>query len=312
MKKKLSNIRTSILSVGMTGLLLFSFIPANASFANDTSSDYEYDQDSEDDEYYDDDESTESAADSQKCDPALSIKTKSKTYKDSVLKKTKKRFKVKVKNAVSENDNYNEESLSLSYEKVSGDDSLTVSEDGTVTVKKGTEAGKYTITVKVSSSETENFTESTDTKKITVKVKDTEAEAKKAEYDAKVAEFISDSRFKDNASYGVISPKLSSYSCVGCCAYAADFVKYVFGASGPRAGSSFSSVSSIQDGDVLRFVNGQHWVVVLYRDGNQLTTAEGNWAGKVVVSDSAYSIKNGTVYRSGSKFRTFDIGYHYL
>ena len=61
---------------------------------------------------------------------------------------------------------------------------------------------------------------------------------------------------------------------------------------------------------MIKVVNKQHWFVVLYRIGNKLVTAEGNWGGKVVISDSIYTVKGNKIYRNGKKFRTFSIGYH--
>ena len=135
---------------------------------------------------------------------------------------------------------------------------------------------------------------------------------KNSNYDQKVANFRNDSRFKNGVTWASGQrPKLSSYGSSGCCAYAADFVAYVFGKNNLTDGTKFTNPSSIKSGDVLNFSGGQHWVVVLYRNGSQLTTAEGNWGSKVVISNSAYTIQNGSVYRNGAKFRTFVKGYHY-
>ncbi len=129
---------------------------------------------------------------------------------------------------------------------------------------------------------------------------------------SKLTDFINDSRF-DNASSWSSSkrPVLSSYSSSGCAAYAADYVKYCYNKNSPRSGQAFYSASEIRSGDVVIVKNSQHWIVVISRNGNQLTTAEGNWSGKVVVSSSAYTVQNGKLYRNGKQFRTFDVGYHY-
>lgn len=100
-------------------------------------------------------------------------------------------------------------------------------------------------------------------------------------------------------------------SCSGCAAYAADYVKYCYGKSSPRSGQAFYSAGEIRTGDVVVVTGSQHWIVVVSRNGSQLTTAEGNWGGKVVVSSSAYTIQNGRLYRNGKPFRTFSVGYHY-
>lgn len=146
------------------------------------------------------------------------------------------------------------------------------------------------------------------------------AETEKAEkpdhdpdYVKKVQSFISDPAHQNGADWGPSArPILSNYDAESCCAYAADFVKMVFDVNSPRGGTPFYNASEIRDGDVIYMVDSKHWFVVLYRDGNALTTAEGNWfGGKVVVSSSAYTIVDGTIYREGAKFRTFNTGYHF-
>jgi uncharacterized protein YjdB len=130
-------------------------------------------------------------------------------------------------------------------------------------------------------------------------------------YDQKVQGLTKDSRFRNGAAWAASkTPVLSTYGSSGCCAYCADFVKYVYGKQ-LNASSRYTSASSIKSGDVIHFSGGQHWVVVLYRNGSQLTTAEGNWGSKVVISSSAYTLNGGSVYRNGSRFRTFVEGYHY-
>ena len=130
-------------------------------------------------------------------------------------------------------------------------------------------------------------------------------------YTKKVNAFISDKRWKNGAKWtDAQKPKLSSYTAWGCCAYTADFCKYVFGKSSYRSGKKFSSPKDIKAGDVIKVTGPEHWFVVLERNGNKLKTAEGNWSGKVLVSSSTYTIKNNKLYRSGSPFRKFSAGYH--
>lgn len=132
------------------------------------------------------------------------------------------------------------------------------------------------------------------------------------DYSKKVNSFLNDSRFKNGATWkSSQQPKLSSYKGSGCCAYAADFTKYVFGKSAPTNNSSFTNPKDIRAGDVIKVTGSQHWFVVLERNGQSLKTAEGNWGGKVVVSSTAYTVKNNTLYRNGKKFRTFSAGYHF-
>lgn len=132
-------------------------------------------------------------------------------------------------------------------------------------------------------------------------------------YTQKVNSFINQSAYRNGAGWSASKkPLLSSYGSSGCAAYAADFVKYVFGKSSPRGGSAFYSASQIKAGDVIIVSGSTHWLVVLERNGNRLKTAEGNWGGKVVVSDGTYTVVNGQLYRSGKKFRTFSVGYHFM
>jgi hypothetical protein len=133
-------------------------------------------------------------------------------------------------------------------------------------------------------------------------------------YDSKVSSFINTAKWKNGASWGYYQrPTIGGGNGIGCYAYANDFIKYVYGKSGSfeGTGTAFYSPSGIRSGDVIKVTNSQHWFVVLYRNGNKLTTAEGNWGGKVVVSSSAYSVSGNTLYRNGKKFRTFSVGYHY-
>ena len=131
-------------------------------------------------------------------------------------------------------------------------------------------------------------------------------------YTQKMNEFISNDKWKNGAAWEAAKkPTISGYVGSGCCAYAADFVKYVFGSDKLRDGSSFSNPSEIRSGDVIYVSGTDHWFVVLGRNGNQLTTAEGNWGGKVVISDTAYTVNGNTLMRNGAKFRTFETGYHY-
>lgn len=120
--------------------------------------------------------------------------------------------------------------------------------------------------------------------------------AKSNSYTQKMNAFISDSRWKNGASWSASkSPILSSYSSKGCCAYAADFAKYVFNNNSPRGGVRFSNPSEIRSGDILYVSGSSHWIVVLERNGNSLRTAEGNWGNKVVISSTAYTVNGNTL-----------------
>ena len=99
----------------------------------------------------------------------------------------------------------------------------------------------------------------------------------------------------------------------GCCAYAADFVKYVFGKNSPRDGVLFKNINQIRKGDLIVATGPSHWIVVVGRKGNSLNTIEGNWmGGKVDRSNGAYTIEKNRLYRNGKPFRTFAYGYHFM
>ncbi|MBR6960827.1 MAG: hypothetical protein IKH76_10155, partial [Clostridiales bacterium] len=110
--------------------------------------------------------------------------------------------------------------------------------------------------------------------------------------------FINDARWTNGISWGARSPKISSWSSSGCCAYCADFVKYCFGNDSPSSGTPFYSESEIRAGDVI--FTGGHWFAVLKRSGNSLYVAEGNF-------DSVVRI--GWNYSAGSIGMA--VGYHY-
>lgn len=131
-------------------------------------------------------------------------------------------------------------------------------------------------------------------------------------YSNKVTAFINDARWKNGAVWSANQmPKVSGHQSWGCCAYAADFAKVVFGKSSQSSGTPFNNVSSIKAGDVIHVNNSTHWFVVLDRIGDQLITAEGNWGGKVIISSNTYSIVNNTIHRNDKEFRPMITSYHY-
>ena len=144
--------------------------------------------------------------------------------------------------------------------------------------------------------------------------------------------FSKDSRFKNGVSWG--SSKRTqyntSYSAQGCCAYAADFLKFMYGQTNLNtAGRKYTSASNIKAGDIIHLraipksgkTGWGHWFVVLQRNGNKLVTAEGNASGRVLVSSTKYYVKNGTLCGCGKQTSkesdkvmlalTFDYGRRY-
>ncbi len=124
---------------------------------------------------------------------------------------------------------------------------------------------------------------------------------------SKVQEFITDSRWcvgttYDNSTSGKL-PQTTGLG-TGCNAYARDFVQYVYGKS-LTAGSKYTNISELRAGDVV-YVTPQHWMVILERNGNNVTVIHGNWTGGKVCQ-SSYTISNNKI---GTQ-KTFSYGYHY-
>ena len=132
---------------------------------------------------------------------------------------------------------------------------------------------------------------------------------------AKMESFIKDSRWKSGISWGDNQkPKLSTWSSVGCCAYAADFAAYVYGSTSKAWTASgftkYTNLNEIRAGDIIHTSN--HWFVVLSRNGNTLRTAEGNFDDKTRVCSDGWGIKSGKLYNlKANSAATFEYGYHY-
>ena len=158
-----------------------------------------------------------------------------------------------------------------------------------------------------------------------------EQDTKKAAYDEAVQEFLNNTKYQHKAKWpGSAEPEKSSQICWGCCAYAADFVKIVFDHSSTHDGERFSDPNNIRPGDVIHVNEGyyydaegklkeqkSHWLVVLDRDGDNLTVAEGNWTvgdqeGVVRVSDDVYTVENNTFCSKGKPFRKIVDMYHHM
>ena len=157
-------------------------------------------------------------------------------------------------------------------------------------------------------------TQKTTTTQATTKTTSSSNNSANTNFVQKGNKFLSDARWRPGTVYGSKQkPKLSNYNCQGCCAYAADFVKYVFGKDSPRDGVLYKNINQIRKGDVIVVTGSSHWIIVVGRNGNSLNTVEGNWmGGKVDRSNGAYTIVSGKLYRNGKPFRTFAYGYHFI
>ena len=135
------------------------------------------------------------------------------------------------------------------------------------------------------------------------------------DYNAKIHQFINHDWYKNDSQWGW-----------DCAAYANEFTNFVFGKD-RTAGRLFINANEIQAGDVVHLVGSpNHFFVVLARNGNNLTTIEGNYSkikdrrnpknnnryGKTVYSTTAYTVVNGQVLRNGKESKSFDYGHHFL
>lgn len=138
--------------------------------------------------------------------------------------------------------------------------------------------------------------------------------SKKAEKGS-VSKFLADSRWKNGVKWGDNQrPKLSTYDSLSCCAYTADFAKYVYAKNSPKAGTAFYKTSQIRANDIIH-VSG-HWLVVLSRNGNTLKTAEGNVqmdnTRKVHVANGKWTIKGNSLKNKYEKnSRGLIEGFHF-
>lgn len=133
----------------------------------------------------------------------------------------------------------------------------------------------------------------------------------------KMDSFVNDSQWSNGTEWGgKVGPQLSKYKSSGCCAYAADFAKYVFDKDSPRDGTPFSDLNDIRPGDILEF-DAPHWFVVLERNGDNLKVAEANVGNprQVRVSNLYNITSSNTVTIDWGKSKTqytLKKGYHFM
>ena len=149
-----------------------------------------------------------------------------------------------------------------------------------------------------------------------------EAAISAATYAERVSAFLTDARWQTGTPWGYYQrPKVSSWSSIGCCAYAADFATYVYGSPSAWNTSDFQqfySAGEIRAGDIIYVQSGtnEHWFVVVSRTGNKLYTAEGNCrvgdTDQVYVTDRKYYIEGGQLKNNFSNAGyTYFLGRHY-
>lgn len=165
------------------------------------------------------------------------------------------------------------------------------------------------------------------TAKITVTTKDGKKTAictvtvKKAlTYTQKVNNFLADSRWKPgNKWLGTQTGYLVKDRSWGCCAYATDFVKYVYNVNfytDTKYKTKYTSVSSIKTGDIIytnKNKSTQHWMVILKRSGNKIEVAEGNIPVNGIgrIRKATYTISGKNICKGSTVYKVFSEGYHF-
>lgn len=205
---------------------------------------------------------------------------------------------------------------------------------GTYFVKSSVEANEnYNSASVVSkliiekSSETENSDEvktsesNEDKSENTENSSSTSSSSVDSEMAERIASFISDSRWCNNASYGFITPLLwPERQSWGCCAYSIDFIIYVHGKQiPPGQGETYYNFDEVKVGDVLYQYEGaynEHYVCVCAIEGDQYLIAEG--ALNNVCASVGWYTRNGNTLTPNSDnvdpypgTFTFGEGYHF-
>ena len=125
-------------------------------------------------------------------------------------------------------------------------------------------------------------------------------------------DFIHDPEHTDGVYWDIKqTPKLTNGGATGCASYCVDFSKYCYDKGALTSSDSYTDPSEIRAGDIIHLTSpgSGHWFAVLRRDGDNLYTAEGNWASYTVVSPYHYVIEGDDVL--GSRHH-FDVGYHFI
>ncbi len=127
------------------------------------------------------------------------------------------------------------------------------------------------------------------------------------EYDARAKQMTEEYAFRSGRPWGKMFPSiLGNSGCFECAAMAADATTYMFDGS-LGTGEEFTKASEIRSGDVVHFKS--HFIFVIYRNGSQLTTIEGNINQVVGQSTKRYSVV-GDKFMAGGQVREFTHGRH--
>ncbi|MBP5321012.1 MAG: hypothetical protein J6334_08480 [Kiritimatiellae bacterium] len=130
-----------------------------------------------------------------------------------------------------------------------------------------------------------------------------------AAYKVRAAEMLAEHAYRQGRPWGTMFPALlTKEGAYECAAMTSDFGRYLFG-TGMNAGERFTDPSEIRSGDIIHLKS--HFFAVVFRNGSQLHTIEGNMNSAVNQSKTYYSVKDGKVY-AGGKPQEFDYGRHNL
>lgn len=131
-----------------------------------------------------------------------------------------------------------------------------------------------------------------------------------------IDEFLNDERWAEgtpwNSSQGT---KLAPRGSSGCCAYVCDYTKYCFGYDNPYKGESYTDINECRVGDVITTGQGSsvgHWAIVIQRDGDDLTIAEGNAMDQVLMERIFTINREENRFEGDRATRKFLKGYHFL
>ncbi len=132
-----------------------------------------------------------------------------------------------------------------------------------------------------------------------------------------IDDFLNDPRWSEGNEWtNSTTPKLAGGYGTGCYAYVADYAAYCYNAR-PESGDDFYDINEIRVGDVISVGNPNtwsvgHWFIVIKREGNVLTIAEGNAMDQVLMSRDFTILADENRFDGDRADRCFLTGYHFL
>ena len=132
-----------------------------------------------------------------------------------------------------------------------------------------------------------------------------------------IDDFLNDPRWSEGNEWtNSTTPKLAGGYGTGCYAYVADYAAYCYNAR-PESGDDFYDINEIRVGDVISVGNpntwtAAHWFIVIKREGNVLTIAEGNAMDQVLMSRDFTILADENRFDGDRAERRFLTGYHFI